>query len=136
MVQFSMRDVHAARIQRVKRRRFEYLVRRALWTLPESIQRLLDNVAIVVEDEPRSDQLEAADEPNSLFGLYEGRPLTERGSDYNMVLPDVITLFRLPLEEAFPDKTELTLQVQITLIHELAHHFGIDEDRLEELGWQ
>jgi predicted Zn-dependent protease with MMP-like domain len=131
-----MRDVQAARIQRVRRRRFEYLVRRALWTLPESIQRLLDNVAIVVEDGPRPDQLNATDEPDSLFGLYEGQPLTERGSEYNMVLPDKITLFRRPLENAFRDQAELTRQVQITLIHELAHHFGIDEDRLEELGWE
>jgi predicted Zn-dependent protease with MMP-like domain len=136
MVQFSMRDVHSARLDRVKRRRFEYLVRRALWTLPESIQGLLDNIAIVVEDKPRPDQLEASEEPEILFGHYEGRPLTERGSDYNMVLPDVITIFRRPLTEAFPDSAELTRQVQITVIHEIAHHFGINEDRLDELGWQ
>jgi predicted Zn-dependent protease with MMP-like domain len=136
MVQFSMRDVHAARIARVKRRRFEYMVRRALWTLPESIQRLLDNVAIVVEEEPRPEQLSASEDAGSLFGLYEGRPLTDRGSDYNLVTPDVITLYRRPLEEAFPNRAELARQVQITLIHEIAHHFGIDEDRLDELGWQ
>jgi predicted Zn-dependent protease with MMP-like domain len=136
MIQLGMRDARSARIQRVRRRTFEHLVRRALWTLPESIQQLLDNVAIVVEDEPRTDQLEQSDEPKTLFGLYEGRPLTDRGSDYNMVLPDVITIFRCPLEEAFPNKAELTRQVQITVIHEIAHHFGIEEDRLEELGWE
>jgi predicted Zn-dependent protease with MMP-like domain len=133
MVQFGMRDVRASRLQRVKRRRFELLVRRALRTLPEEIQRLLDNVAIVVEDEPVPDR---SDEPDSLFGLYEGQPLTERGGDYGMTVPDKITIFRRPLEQAFPDRPELARQVQITLVHEVAHHFGIDEDRLEELGWQ
>jgi predicted Zn-dependent protease with MMP-like domain len=132
MVQFCMRDVRGDRLQRVKRRRFEILVRRELRSLPESIQRLLNNVAIVVEDVPPSDQ---QGEGNTLFGLYEGQPLTERDSGYSMTVPDKITLYRRPLEEAFPDPAELEIQIRITLIHELAHHFGIDEDRLEELGW-
>lgn len=133
MVQFGMRDVRAARLRRVKRRRFELLVRRGLRLLPEPVQRKLDNVAIVVEDEPANDR---KGQPEPLFGLYEGQPLTERGGDYSMILPDKITLYRVPLEDAFPDRLELARQVRITLIHELAHHFGIDEDRLEELGWQ
>ncbi len=128
-----MRDVRGDRLQRVKRRRFEILVRRELRSLPESIQRLLDNVAIVVEDLPPSDQ---RGEGNTLFGLYEGQPLTERGGGYSMTVPDKITLFRRPLEEAFPDRADLENQVRITLIHELAHHFGIEEDRLDELGWE
>jgi predicted Zn-dependent protease with MMP-like domain len=132
MVQFSMRDVRAARLQRVKRRRFELLVRRALRTLPESIQQLLDNVAIVIEDEPSAGQRGDAE---SLFGLYEGHPLTER-DNYSMTVPDKITLFQRPLEEAFPNRADLAREVQITLIHEIAHHFGVDEDRLEELDWQ
>ncbi|MFL5760407.1 MAG: metallopeptidase family protein [Thermomicrobiales bacterium] len=133
MVQFGMRDVRAARLRRVKRRRFELLVRRGLRLLPEPVQRKLDNVAIVVEDEPANDR---KGQPEPLFGLYEGQPLTERGGDYSMILPDKITLYRVPLEDAFPDRLELARQVRITLIHELAHHFGIDEDRIEELGWQ
>lgn len=133
MVQFGMRDVRAARLRRVKRRRFELLVRRGLRLLPEPVQRKLDNVAIVVEDEPANDR---KGQPEPFFGLYEGQPLTERGGDYSMILPDKITLYRVPLEDAFPDRLELARQVRITLIHELAHHFGIDEDRLEELGWQ
>lgn len=133
MVQFGMRDVRAARLRRVKRRRFELLVRRGLRLLPEPVQRKLDNVAIVVEDEPANDR---KGQPEPLFGLYEGQPLAERGGDYSMILPDKITLYRVPLEDAFPDRLELARQVRITLIHELAHHFGIDEDRIEELGWQ
>ncbi len=108
---------------------------RALRDLPNGVQRMLDNVAVVVEDEPSSDQLLEMD-GDTLFGLYQGVPLTERGSGYSMVLPDKITVFRRPIEDACSTPQQIEDEVRITVIHELAHHLGIDEDRLEELGWQ
>lgn len=133
-----MRDVRATRVERIRRRRFERLVARALSDLPFEIQRMLDNVAVVVEDEPSPDQLAdmAASRGDTLFGLYQGVPLTERGSGYSMVLPDKITVFRRPIEEACATPREMADEVRITVVHELAHHLGIEEDRLEELGWQ
>lgn len=98
---------------------------------------MLDNVDVVIEDEPSADQLGPEAEPgDTLFGLYQGIPLTERGSSYSMVLPDKISIFRGPLEREFRTATEIARQVRITVIHELAHHVGIDEDRLEDLGWR
>lgn len=97
---------------------------------------MLDNVDIVLEDEPTAEQIgQEADAGETLFGLYQGIPLTERGSSYSMVLPDKISIFRGPLEREFRTAREIARQVRITVIHELAHHVGIDEDRLEELGW-
>jgi predicted Zn-dependent protease with MMP-like domain len=106
--------------------RFEDHVRRALDSLPPGLRRALDNVEIVVEDENPEDP--------DLFGLYEGTPLTERG-DWAGALPDRISIYRLPLEESFPDPRELEDEIRITVLHELAHYFGIDEERLEELGY-
>jgi len=105
--------------------RFERLVEDALEGLAPDVQRLLANVAIVVEDEPPSGS-------HDLYGLYEGVPATEWGADWAAV-PNKITLFRLPLEEDFPDSSELTYEVRRTVLHELAHHAGFDEDRLHEL---
>ena len=82
---------------------------------------------MVVEDEN-------PDDPD-LFGLYEGIPLPERGDDAG-VLPDRITIYRLPLEDEFPDPAELEREIRITVLHELGHYFGLDEDRLEELGYE
>ena len=88
----------------------------------------MSNVEIVVEDENPEDP--------DLLGLYTGIPLTERGSDYAAVLPDRIEIYRLPLEEEFgDDPSVLEEEIRVTVLHELAHHFGIDDDRLEELGW-
>jgi predicted Zn-dependent protease with MMP-like domain len=131
-----MRDVRAFRVERVKRRQFEHLVARVLDTLPEDIRAMLDNVAVVVQDQPSADQLAEMGEEDTLFGLYQGVPLTRRGSDYSMVLPDKITIFRRPIEDACETPQEVAEEVRITVIHELAHHLGIDEDRLDELGWQ
>jgi predicted Zn-dependent protease with MMP-like domain len=105
--------------------RFETLVEAALDGLPEDILRLLDNVAVVVEDEP-------PDGAEELYGLYEGVPATEWGADWAAV-PNKITLFRLPLEEDFPDPAELTEEVRRTVWHELAHHAGFDDERLHAL---
>ncbi len=114
---------------------FYELVERALAGLPPDLSELLDNVAIVVDEWPDySTPLVAEDPGDTLYGLYEGVPLTERGAGYHGMLPDKITIFRGPLERDF-SRGELEEQIRITVVHEIAHHFGIDENRLEELGW-
>jgi len=114
---------------------FYGLVERALEGLPPELSKLLDNVAIVVDDWPDySTQLVSGDPEETLYGLYEGVPLTERGSGYYGYLPDRITIFRGPLERDFAPQV-LEEQVRITVVHEIAHYFGFDEERLEELGW-
>jgi predicted Zn-dependent protease with MMP-like domain len=106
---------------------FEDHVRAALESLPADLRAAMSNVEIVVEDENPEDP--------DLFGLYLGIPLPER-HDYAGVLPDKIAIYRLPLEEEFGhDPGLLVEEIRITVIHELAHHFGLDEDRLAELGW-
>jgi predicted Zn-dependent protease with MMP-like domain len=108
---------------------FEDHVRRALESLPPDLRRAMSNVEIVVEDVNPEDP--------DLFGLYLGVPLTDRGSSYAGVLPDKIAIYRIPLEEEFADDPEgLEDEIRITVLHEVAHHFGIDEDRLSELGWE
>ena len=97
--------------------RFEEHVRRALDSLPPDLARGLENVAVVVEDERAADP--------DLFGLFESEPY----------LPAKVTIYRLPLEESFPDPDELEHEICITVLHELAHYFGIEEDRLDELGY-
>jgi predicted Zn-dependent protease with MMP-like domain len=107
---------------------FEDHVRRAVESLPAELRRAMSNVEIVVEDEN-------PDDPD-LFGVYLGIPLTERGSEYAGVLPDKIAVYRIPLEEEFGgDPAVLEEEIRVTVLHEVAHHFGIDEDRLAELGW-
>ncbi len=115
--------------------RFCDLVASALEALPPEIQSALDNVAVVVEDWPSRRQLRAAGlaERHELLGLYEGVPQTARTADYGLVLPDRITLFRGAILAVCADEAGVRDQVQQTVIHELAHHFGIDDDRLEEL---
>lgn len=108
---------------------FEDHVRAALDSLPPKLREAMTNVEIVVEGENREDP--------DLFGLYLGIPLTERGGEsYDGALPDKIAIYRIPLEEEFGDDPEvLEDEIRITVVHEIAHHFGIDEDRLAELGW-
>jgi len=106
---------------------FEDHVRAALDSLPPHLAAALKNVAVVVEDENREDP--------DLFGLYEGVPLPERG-DMAGSLPDRIAIYRLPLQEEFPDPAELEEEIRITVLHELGHYFGLDEDRLAELGYE
>ena len=114
---------------------FEVLVERALGAIPDPFRSALAEVAIVIDDEPTAQQRRDNElaEDDMLYGLYEGVPRTEYGADWAGV-PNRITLFRLPLEEDFADPDELADEVRITVIHELAHHLGIDDDRLEELG--
>jgi len=115
--------------------RFEQLVERALDGIPEPFAAALDEVAVVIEDEPTDDQLDASGlgRADALYGLYEGTPRTAWGADL-VPFPNKISLFRIPLEEDFPDPDDLADEVRITVIHELAHHLGIDDDRLDELG--
>jgi len=110
---------------------FEVLVERVLDGLPADIGRLLDNVAVVIEEEPSPQQLrESGMRPGeTLYGLYEGTPAVEYAADW-IPLPNKISLFRLPLEEDFPDPDDLADEVRRTVIHELAHHAGLDDERL------
>lgn len=105
---------------------FERLVGDALDSLPEELGSLIDNVVVMVEDRhPEED----------LYGLYEGIPQIERDDYGGLALPDRITLYRLPLCEDCHSLDDLREEVLVTVVHEVAHHFGIDDDRLHELGW-
>jgi predicted Zn-dependent protease with MMP-like domain len=116
---------------------FEALVAEALADLPSDILERMDNVAVTVAYWPSRAQLTHAGvkAPHTLFGLYEGVPLTQRGASYGMVPPDRITLFQGPLEAACRTVAGIREQVRRTVIHEIGHHFGISEQRLRELGW-
>jgi predicted Zn-dependent protease with MMP-like domain len=129
------RGSRAARHRSTHHRPFSELVDVALAAIPEPFASALGEVAVVIADEPTRDQIrENGLEPDdALYGLYEGVPRTEWGADWAIV-PTRITLFRLPLEEDFPEPDDLADEVWITVIHELAHHLGIDDERLEELG--
>ena len=110
----------------IGRRRFEEMVGAALDGLPPGIGRLMRNVAVTVED--------TSGDPR-LLGLYHGVPLTERRSDYSAVLPDRITIYRLPICALCSTEEEVVDEVRVTVVHEIGHHFGIDDARLHELGW-
>jgi predicted Zn-dependent protease with MMP-like domain len=114
------------------RKRFEKLVLKALEELPEEFRRRLDNVEVVVEDEPTSEDLESVGltEDDLLMGLYQGTPLTERTSDYNLALPDRIALFQWDIEQCCETPEEIAEEVRKTVIHEIAHFFGMGEDEI------
>jgi predicted Zn-dependent protease with MMP-like domain len=105
---------------------FDDAVRRALDSLPAEIAAALRNVAVVIEDEH-------PDDPD-LYGLFDGVPLTEAGDDSGQ-LPGTISIYRRPLEDDFPDDADLVREIRITVLHEVGHYFGLDEDRLDELGY-
>jgi predicted Zn-dependent protease with MMP-like domain len=107
---------------------FEDAVGDALDGVPSELMALLDNVVFLVEDEP------PAEDPD-LLGIYDGTPLTERGDAWAGALPDRITIFRGPLSRMCEDREELLDEIAITVVHEIAHHFGIDDTRLHQLGW-
>ena len=107
--------------------RFEELVGEALDSIPSELLRVLDNVVIQVADEDPH-------EP-TLLGVYRGTALTDRLSDYTFALPDTITVYRLPITALCADEDKVAREVAITVVHEIGHHFGIDEQRLHELGW-
>ena len=115
---------------------FERLVAEALDAIPRRFAELLDNVAVQVEDEPDDDTLLDLDlDPrvDTIFGLYTGVPLELRGDGYS-ALPDVIVLYRLPLLEACESRRELVREVQLTLLHEIGHHLGFDEEEMD--AWE
>jgi len=108
---------------------FDAIVQDALDDVPAELMAMLDNVVFFVEDEP------SADDPD-LLGIYEGTPLTERGEWWGQgSLPDRITLFRGPLTRMCADAEELREEIAVTVVHEIAHHFGIEEETLHDLGW-
>jgi predicted Zn-dependent protease with MMP-like domain len=115
--------------------RFRELVDEALATLPTEFRDALHNIAIVVEDEPTPEQLESVGiaPPDTLLGLYEGIPLTERQWSHGNTLPDKVTLFQGPIEDASEDEDDLIIAVGETLIHEIGHYFGLSEEEIEEI---
>jgi predicted Zn-dependent protease with MMP-like domain len=115
---------------------FEQLVVQALDDLPEFFKEKLQNVELVVADWPTKAEVQAVGlKPGQLlFGLYQGIPQTKRTSHYSYVLPDKITIYRMPIEQVCRTPERIIHQIQQTVKHELAHHFGIDDDRLRELG--
>lgn len=113
----------------MERAEFEALVDRALDGIPDEIASRVHNVVVLVEDEPPDD------EPDDLLGLYDGIALTERSDMDGGALPDRIFVFRGPLLDYCDDAAQLEEEVRITVVHEVAHHFGIDDDRLHELGY-
>jgi len=110
------------------RERFEELVSEALDAIPPDLARLVDNCVVLVEDDP-------PDGERGLLGLYQGTPLTRRDSGYTMVTPDRITIYRNPILWMCGTQQQVVSEVHITVVHEIAHHFGIDDDRLHELGY-
>jgi predicted Zn-dependent protease with MMP-like domain len=141
-----MRDRVRSRVEQARRQRFERIVIRALDGLAPEVVAMLDNVEIIVEDEPTAEQLAlgrgypepresaGSDAEETLFGLYEGVPLTRRGSDYHLVPPDRITIFRGPLERACRSPQSIAREVRITVMHELGHHLGFEESGLASMG--
>ncbi|MDG4763126.1 metallopeptidase family protein [Solwaraspora sp. WMMD406] len=112
----------------MSRERFEDLVGEALDEVPAQLLRLMNNVVILVEDE-------SPDGGPELLGLYEGHALTSRGWDYAGVLPDRIFIFRNPILRICHSEAEVIDEIAVTVVHEIAHHFGIDDERLHALGW-
>ena len=118
---------------RMSRAEFERVVAKALDDIPERFAALLENIVVVVEDEPSDEDLiEVGLDPETetLFGLYQGVNLLDRGGSYGNVLPDRIVVYRLPLLEECQDRAELVREIQDTVIHEVGHYFGMDEEDL------
>jgi predicted Zn-dependent protease with MMP-like domain len=116
----------------MSRERFEELIADALDAVPSELMSRMRNVVVLVEDDPPADV-----DPSGrrLLGLYEGHALTERGWDYAGVLPDRITIFRRPILAICTTEEDVVDEVAVTVVHEIAHHFGIDDARLHALGW-
>lgn len=117
------------------RARFEQLVADAIGTIPRKFRDHMRNIAVVVEDDPDPELLDEMeiDPPDTLLGLYQGTPLTERPWDYGNQLPDRVVLYQRPIEEASDDDDDVVVVIGETLIHEVGHYFGFSEDELEEI---
>ena len=119
----------------MQRDKFERLVADALASIPRRFRDAMANLAIVVDDEPSLELLEdmEIEPPDTLLGLYQGTPLTERHWDYGNTLPDRILLFQRPLERESDDEDDLVVAIGETLIHEIGHYFGLSEEEIEEI---
>ena len=117
------------------RQRFTELVEEALRGIPERFRDAMKNVAVVIEDEPSQELLDdlEMDPDDTLFGLYQGTPLTEREATYGNVLPDRISIYQLPIEDACEDDEEIRMCVAETVIHEFGHYFGLSEEEIEAI---
>ena len=120
----------------MKRKEFEKLVSQAIAELPEEFRQKLENVVVIVEDRPSRELLDQMEIPSgdTLFGLYEGTPLTERGVAAPLY-PDRIWIFKTPIEEECETEAEIKDEIKTTIVHEVAHFFGLDDEYLEELGY-
>jgi predicted Zn-dependent protease with MMP-like domain len=119
----------------MKREEFRALVDEALLLIPENFREAMQNIAIVVEDEPSARALAdvGLEPPDTLLGLYEGTPLTERQWAHGNALPDKITLFQRPIEESSEDREDTIVAIAETLIHEVGHYFGLSEEEIEDI---
>ena len=119
----------------MKRARFEKLVSEAVGSIPPRFRNAIENMVIVVEDEPSLELLEEMEiePPDTLYGLYTGTPLTERGWSYGNVLPDRIVIYRRPIEEDCETEEEMVTTIGETVIHEVGHYFGLEDEELEEI---
>jgi predicted Zn-dependent protease with MMP-like domain len=119
----------------VERSAFERLVAEALASIPRRFKKAMQNIAIVVEDEPGADLLREMEiePPDTLLGLYQGTPLTERGWGYGNTLPDRVLIFQGPHERDAEDEEDLVASIAETLIHEIGHYFGMSEDEIQEI---
>ena len=117
------------------RKQFEGLVAEALASIPRRFKRAMQNIAIVVEDEPSAELLEEMEiePPDTLLGLYQGTPLTERGWGHGNALPDRVLIFQGPHERDADDEDDLVVAIGETLIHEIGHYFGMSEEQIEEI---
>ena len=122
----------------MKKSEFEKLVQEGIQQIPKKFRNKLSNVAITIENSPSQTQLRKLNLPDNqlLFGLYQGIPQTKRGFNYNLVLPDKITIFQKPIESLSESSEEIRQIVRQTIWHEIAHHFGIDEKRIREIELQ
>jgi predicted Zn-dependent protease with MMP-like domain len=120
------------------RARFERLVEKAVKSIPARFRRAMTNVAVIVEDEPSEDLLEEVgiEPPDTLFGLYQGTPLTERSWAQSNTEPDRITIFQWPIEDACEDEDEMVATIGETVIHEFGHYFGLSEEEIEAIEEQ
>jgi predicted Zn-dependent protease with MMP-like domain len=122
----------------VDRKKFEQLVAEALASIPRRFKKAMQNIAIAVEDEPSPDLLHEMeiDPPDTLLGLYQGTPLTERGWAYGNTLPDRVLIFQGPHEREAEDEDDLVVAIGETLIHEIGHYFGLSEEEIEAIEEQ
>lgn len=123
---------------------FEEVIQEALDGMPDEFLEALDNIAIVMADEPSDDQLEGLEEDGSLggamyedelLGLFDGLSLVERADGFEDDIPDVITIFKGPHERCFPDRADMVNEIRKTVIHEIGHYFGLDDERLHAIGY-